>query len=62
MTSLAINNLWTSYSVYVAYTTLGDPMYGISTPACDAHTIGPQSTKFCGKKGVIYLYNLCTTD
>lgn len=37
-------------------------MYGNSTPACDAHKIGPQATKFCGNGGAFYLYNLCTTN
>ena len=62
LTSRAINNVWSSYSIYVSYTNLDDPMYGNSTPACDAHTVGPQSTKFCGNGGVFYLYNLCTTN
>lgn len=62
LTARAINNVWSSYMTYVGFTNLGDPLYGNSTPACDAHTIGPQVTKFCGNGGVFYLYNLCTTD
>ena len=58
----AVNNVWTSYHVYVAFTDLGDPKYGNSTPACDAHKTGPQVTKFCGCGGAFYLYNLSMDD
>ena len=58
LTARAINNLWNSYEAYVSFTRLGDPLYGNSTPACDAHLAGPQSTKFCGVGGVFYTYML----
>ncbi len=62
LTSRAINNVWSSYMTYVAFTNLNDPPNGNSTPACNAHAVGPQETKFCGNGGVFNLYNLCTTD
>ena len=62
LTARAINNLWNSYQAYVSFTRLGDPPYGNSTPACDAHLAGPQSTKFCGVGGVFYLYMLSEGD
>lgn len=37
-------------------------MYGNSTPACQKHTAGPQATKFCGVRGVFYLYMLSQKD
>ena len=37
-------------------------MYGNSTPACQKHTAGPQTTKFCGVGGVFYLYMLSQSD
>ena len=62
MTARAINNVWNSYSAYVSFTRLGDPMYGNSTPACDAHLAGPQQTKYCGVGGVFYTYMLSQGD
>ena len=58
LTARAINNVWSSYEAYVSFTRLGDPPYGNSTPACNAHLAGPQLTKFCGVGGVFYLYML----
>ncbi|KAK4690608.1 hypothetical protein P7C71_g6220, partial [Lecanoromycetidae sp. Uapishka_2] len=58
----AINNVWNSYYAYVSFTNLGDLPYGNSTPACNAHTAGPQITKFCGVGGVFYLYMLSQGD